>query len=400
MSDKTALEISEELRQFIEALVEEVVLDGKTLENQKKYLQRFCQTEGVDYNQLENNLSDLFETALELKTHESKASERFLRLLGKECYLFDDNMENIISAINKKRAELEEEDGKRAEDKTFEQRREELLKSRLITNKCPECGNTNIPDGSKFCNECGTPLNGGSIGSSQSDSSTGSPIIDNLIANMVYVEGGTFMMGATSEQVDDAFNAEKPAHRVTLSSFSIGCYEVTQEEWEAVMFDNPSHFKGKKRPVECVCWDDCQEFISKLNAMTGKTFRLPTEAEWEYSARGGNKSKGYKYSGSNNINAVAWYGDNSGKTTHPVGQKSPNELGLYDMSGNVFEWCSDWSGFYRSFSQTNPKGDSSGIGRVRRGGSWQDNARLCRVSQRDRYPPDRRGYYLGFRLAL
>ena len=163
-------------------------------------------------------------------------------------------------------------------------------------------------------------------------------IIQNLINNMVYVQGGTFMMGATSEQGSDAYDNEKPAHQVTLSSFSIGRYEVTQEEWQAVMGSNPSWFKGPKRPVENVSWDDCQAFIKKLNEMTGKQFRLPTEAEWEFASRGGIKSQGYKYSGSNNLNSVAWYADNSGNTTHDVGQESPNELGIYDMSGNVWEW--------------------------------------------------------------
>jgi len=152
---------------------------------------------------------------------------------------------------------------------------------------------------------------------------------------MVFVEGGTFMMGATSEQESDAFDWEKPAHRVTLSDFYIGKYEVTQAQWKAVMGSNPSYFKGDNLPVERVSWGDCQEFIRKLNERTGLTFRLPTEAEWDYAARGGNRSRGYKYSGSDDPDEVAWYWDNSGIKTHPVGQKRANELGLYDMSGNV-----------------------------------------------------------------
>lgn len=225
-------------------------------------------------------------------------------------------------------------------------------------------------------------------------------VIQNLVSNMVYVEGGTFTMGATSEQGKDAYDDERPAHQVTLSSFSIGKYEVTQEEWEAVMGNNPSSFKGAKRPVERVSWNDCQEFIRKLNTMTGKRFRLPTEAEWEYAARGGNKSIGYKYAGSDNLDRVAWYDSNSGNATHDIGQKSPNELGLYDMSGNVWEWCQDWYGGYYSFSQTNPSGPSSGSIRVDRGGSWYDNARCCRVSDRDNYSPGAAGLNLGLRLAL
>jgi formylglycine-generating enzyme required for sulfatase activity len=225
-------------------------------------------------------------------------------------------------------------------------------------------------------------------------------ILQNLINNMVYVEGGTFKMGATSEQKSEAGLDEIPAHKVTLSSFSIGRYEVTQEEWQAVMGSNPSYFKGSKRPVEEVSWNDCQEFIRRLNAMTGKHFRLPTEAEWEYAARGGNRSQGYKYSGSDNLNSVAWYRDNSGETTHDVGQKSPNELGIYDMSGNVFEWCQDWYWMdYYSFSpQTNPMGPSSVSSRVFRGGSWHFNAGNCRVSCRDSNPDFQYGD-LGLRLA-
>ena len=217
---------------------------------------------------------------------------------------------------------------------------------------------------------------------------------------MIRVDGGTFTMGATSEQGSDADDDEKPAHQVTLSSYHIGETEVTQALWEAVMGSNPSNFKGGNRPVDQVSWDDCQAFISKLNAMTGKTFRLPTEAEWEFAARGGNRSKGYKYSGGNTFSNVAWYVDNSGDETHDVKTKSPNELGLYDMSGNVREWCQDWKGDYSSSSQTNPTGPSSGSYRVCRGGSWGGYAGDCRVSRRYSYAPDFRLDYLGLRLAL
>ena len=225
------------------------------------------------------------------------------------------------------------------------------------------------------------------------------PVIQNLINNMVRIEGGTFMMGATSEQVGDADGDEKPVHQVTLSSFSIGRYEVTQEEWEAVMGCNSSMFKGAKQPVESVSWDDCQEFIRKLNVMTGKSFRLPTEAEWEFAARGGNSSGGHKFAGSNEVNSVAWSITNSSRQTHDVGTKQPNELGLYDMSGNVWEWCSDWYGSYSSTSLINPKGPSSGSSRVQRGGSWINDAGYCRVSPRNYNTPSNKGSNIGFRLA-
>ena len=225
---------------------------------------------------------------------------------------------------------------------------------------------------------------------------------------MIYVEGGTFTMGATSEQGDDAWDDEKPAHTVTISSYSIGETEVTQALWQAVMGSNPSIFSGSNKPIEKVSWNDCQDFISKLNAITGENFRLPTEAEWEYAARGGNKSRGYKYAGSNTLGNVAWYWDNipsqssdtSGYGTQNVATKQANELGLYDMSGNVWEWCSDWYGDYSSGSQTNPTGPSSGDGRVKRGGCWINRARYCRVSDRSGDAPACRGDYLGFRLAL
>ena len=225
-------------------------------------------------------------------------------------------------------------------------------------------------------------------------------IIQRAIDDMVHVVGGTFMMGATAEQGSAASEYEKPAHQVTLSGYYIGRYEVTQELWQAVMGNNPSNFKGdSRRPVECVSWNDCQKFIMKLNRMTGKRFRLPTEAEWEYAARGGNQSKGYKYSGGNTLDNVAWYWNNSGSATHPVGTKAPNELGLYDMTGNVYEICQDWSDSYSSDSQINPTGPSLGTHRVDRGGGWAHGAWENRVSYRSFSNPSEPSRGLGLRLA-
>ena len=238
-----------------------------------------------------------------------------------------------------------------------------------------------------------------SVDETEHASSQLNPVIQNLMNNMVYVSGGTFTMGATNEQGSDVEDDERPAHQVILSSYSIGKYEVTQEEWEAVMGSNPSVYKGAKRPVENVSWWNCQEFIRKLNAMTGKKFRLPTEAEWEYAARGGMKSKGYKFSGSNDLRQVAWYDLNSEHTT--VGTKRSNELGLFDMSGNVWEWCQDyWCDRYSGDDQTNPTGPASGSYRVIRGGSWITPAGGCRVSYRGNYAPAEWSSILGFRLAL
>ena len=226
------------------------------------------------------------------------------------------------------------------------------------------------------------------------------PVKDGISIDMVRVEAGTFTMGATAE-MEDPYGDEKPTHQVTLTNdYYMGKYEVTQALWQAVMNSNPSYFKGDNLPVEQVSWDDCQEFLSKLNSITGKTFRLPTEAEWEYAARGGKKSRGYQYSGSNNLSDVAWYKDNSDRKTHAVGSKQANELGIYDMSCNVREWCQDWYGSYSSSSQVNPISANSGSLRVIRGGSWNFNASFCRSSYRYGHSPDLRYDDLGLRLVL
>ena len=245
----------------------------------------------------------------------------------------------------------------------------------------------------------------GTSGTSSTSSGVLSFTANGVTFEMVKVEGGTFTMGATSEQGSDAYDWEKPSHSVTLSDYSIGKYEVTQELWQAVMGNNPSSSKGSRKPVESVSWDDCQSFISKLNSLLssqlgGRRFALPTEAQWEYAARGGKKSQRYKYAGSNSISSVAWYADNSGNSTHEVGSKSPNELGLYDMSGNVWEWCQDWYSSYSSSSQSNPTGPSSGSYRVRRGGCWYNDAGYCRVSFRGGSTLSFRSSHLGFRVVL
>ena len=227
-----------------------------------------------------------------------------------------------------------------------------------------------------------------------------SSILNKLLKDMAYVAGGTFTMGCTAEQADECNGSEKPAHQVILNAFFIGKYEVTQAQWYEVMGNNPSYFSGCNNcPVEKVSWNEVQDFIRKLNQKTGKNFRLPTEAEWEFAARGGNQSRAYKYAGSDNINEVAWYYDNAGNKTHPVGQKSPNELGLYDMSGNVWEWCNDWYGNYTSTGDNNPSGPVRGSYRVFRGGSWNYGAIHCRSAYRINLSPDDRDNFIGFRLV-
>ena len=234
--------------------------------------------------------------------------------------------------------------------------------------------------------------------------------------DMVYVKGGEFRMGATVEQGDDAEDGEYPVRTVTLDSYHIGKYEVTQAQWEAVMgtsleeqralstLDDGIVGEGADYPMYYVSWNEAQEFCRKLSEKTGKKYVLPTEAQWEYAARGGKKSKGYKYSGSNDIDEVAWYQYNSDNETHRVGTKKANELGIYDMSGNVREWCSDWyARRYDEDDTDNPRGpvgpDIGGSARVGRGGRWSREARLCRVSARGYAPSVVRVSDFGFRVA-
>ena len=282
---------------------------------------------------------------------------------------------------------------------------------------CPSCGRTGIPLGSNFCPDCRYCFNENYARQEAQGTMNGSGVYRDFVVNgvsfrMMRVEGGTFRMGATSEQGADAIDNEKPAHIEQVGTYHIGQTVVTQELWQAVMGSNPSYFKGPKRPVESVSWKDCQDFIQILNSMTGESFRLTTEAEWEYAARGG-KSGGTKYAGSDDLDDVAWYWKNSGDRylsgtdndwdwdiilknngqTHDVATKRANGLGIYDMSGNVWEltsdlWCENYS---------EPREGSS---RVYRGGCWGDYARGCRVSSRFSDDPDYRDYGLGLRLAL
>jgi formylglycine-generating enzyme required for sulfatase activity len=215
---------------------------------------------------------------------------------------------------------------------------------------------------------------------------------------MIYIEGGTFQMGSDSGAKD-----ERPRHAVTIKSFSIGQYEVTQSQWQLIMGNNPSGFRGCGNcPVEDVTWKDIQEFIKRLNKLTGRNYRLPTEAEWEYAASGGIKSKGYKFSGSNDPSEVGWIKSNADSKTHPVGQKKPNELGIYDMCGNVWELCSDWYDkyYYKKSPASGPQNKSMGLFRVSRGGSWRSGPERCYNTARNRNIKDHHIQNGGFRLAM
>ncbi|MDR1745735.1 MAG: formylglycine-generating enzyme family protein [Tannerella sp.] len=216
--------------------------------------------------------------------------------------------------------------------------------------------------------------------------------------DMVKVSGGTFMMGCM-EGDTSCHPYEKPVHEVVVSDFYIGRYEVTQAQWEAVMGSNPSYFKGKDLPVERVSWNDVQEFIRRLNEATGMNYRLPTEAEWEYAAREGKRGSKTLFSGSSNATDAGWIFENSDGKTHPVGAKKPNKLGICDMTGNVWEWCSDWTGNYTDSIQSNPQGSREGTSRVLRGGGWNCTATYSRITYRSYHWPASAYNYLGFRLA-
>lgn len=244
---------------------------------------------------------------------------------------------------------------------------------------------------------------------------------------MVYVEGGTFTMGCTSEQGGECDNDESPNRQTTVSSYYIGMLEVTQSQWEKVMGTSiyqqrdkansswPLYGAGPDYPMYYVSWEEAKEFCARLSRQTGKNYTLPTEAEWEYAARGGNKQEGTKYSGGWSVDDVAWYADDvawydddvawydgySGSSTHPCGTKRANALGIYDMSGNVYEWCEDWyANQYLQYDNNNPKGASSGSYRVLRGGSWSDGAGCCRVAYRGNSSPSLRSGHYGFRVVL
>ena len=272
---------------------------------------------------------------------------------------------------------------------------------------------TNIPSFTTTYNSFISAIKGGNKKQNNHNSNR-SFMVKGVSFTMIYVQGGTFQMGS-----NDGNSDEKPVHEVNLSDYFIGQTEVTQELWQTVMGSNPSRFIGEKLPVECVSWFDCQEFIRKLNSLTGEHFRLPTEAEWEFAARGGNKSQNFIYSGSSNLDSVAWVWMNCGDRhlsrnlysdyelsrnnlrTHNVSTKHPNELGIYDMSGNVLEWCDDYNDEYSAGSQTNPKGSSMGTSRNVRGGCWMEYLEdFCRVSARGSDEPHDSFHGLGFRIAL
>lgn len=235
---------------------------------------------------------------------------------------------------------------------------------------------------------------------SETANSISIPVKDGINIEMIKVEAGMFMMGATKE-VKEPYKIELPAHEVLLTEdYYIGKYEVTQALWNVVMDSKYSTNDGDLLPKNYVSWNDCQEFIEKLNKITGLKFRLPTEAEWEYAARGGKKSKRYLYSGSNNVLDVAWYDGNSSNKRHPVGTKQANELGIFDMGGNVSEWCQDLWGQYQNDSQINPLGSSAGTKHVLRGGNYFFDIRICYLSYRMFAESNYKDAFSGFRLAL
>ena len=335
-----------------------------------------------------------------------------VKVYGEELYRNPERLKNLIGDLYGgeervkrlfRRALVEEKLSVKVYEIAQKPKNERLPFYNRLASQFAEGNYWPVEFGLKVVGSLVTGLTGEVLEGAQPESQNRLIQVGNVQFEMVYVKGGTFRMGATEEQGEDAFDREKPVHRVSLSSYLIGKHEVTQALWEEVMGSNPSRNKqGGDYPVVNVSWYDCQEFIQKLNTRTGLEFRMPTEAEWEYAARGGNRSKGYKYAGSDNLDEVGWYGGNSDYHTYPVGQKKPNELGLYDMSGNVWEWCQDWFGAYSSEAQTNPAGPQSGKWgrRVLRGGSGWSLARSCRVSFRFNFDPGSRYVSGGLRLVL
>ncbi len=280
-----------------------------------------------------------------------------------------------------------------------------LLKESIVDNGISENNNQHIEDIKETTDNssmkiANTPdLISETENENKTDADRIEKLLEKLNNDMVYIEAVEFTMGATKEQKGEANSDEKPAHPVVLNCFNLCKYEVTQELWEAVMGDNPSHFKGKNLPVENVSWDDCLKFIMKLNELTGKKYRLPTEAEWEYAARGGSNSMHYKYSGGNYLEYLSWCFRNSMDKTHTVGMMKPNELGLYDMSGNVWEWCQDWYGSYGKKTAYYPTGPIKAYNKVFRGGGYDNGDTYCRCSYRNGTAPQNKFKNLGLRLA-
>jgi len=276
-----------------------------------------------------------------------------------------------------------------------------FIMERNTSMKCLNCNEINHASNAKYCFRCGEYLVSDNL-----DVST--PIIDTIIHNMVQVDGGTLIIRVPPIQGYVTEDEEIITHDFTVPSFQLGRYQVTQEEWEVVMGRNPSVHKGAKKPVEFIDLSDCQKFIKRLNIITGMNFRLPKETEWEFAARGGNNSRCFSFSGGNNLDEIAWYRNNAFKIgesgpdygTHPVGQKQPNELGLYDMTGNVWEWCGDFYDNQRWPHHSDADGHELSPSYAIRGGGWNSSIRFCRLHCRIESSPTERRENLGFRLAL
>lgn len=371
-NSKQSQGISDSLQSFIDSMVEEIVLEGKPFDTQKKYLKKFCENEGLDPEALESYLEDFFDVMEEWGEMHLKSSKLMAKMLAQNCYISNSLLRTLLSETTKPLSKSarntrvindasikENANTEKLEKKpeSSEDGQDALVNDALLT----------------FC-------------------------IDDVEFNMIYVEGDSCNLGEQAKEDINNNNDEECLHPIPYNNYYIGETEVTQALWMTVMEKNPSYLGGEELPVEQISWIDCQDFLRKLSKITHLNFRLPTEAEWEFAACGGSKSMNCEYSGSNKLDEVAWYNGNSNDSTHSVGLKKANELGIYDMSGNVWEWCEDWYDNDSNSCSDDVNPDMKE--KVIRGGSWYSGASCCLAISRNKCEPGRGRFDIGLRLVL
>lgn len=364
--------ISESLQNYIDFMVEEIVLEGKPFDSRKKYLKKFSENEGLDYEVLESDLEDFFDVIEEWHKMHMKSSELMAKMLAKDCYISNSILETLLAESTKP-----------------------LSNSVSNTEVINDASTKENANSEKFAE---LPVSRGNDQEAVANDALLTFNIGGVEFNMIYVDIHSNNIGKQAIKVIKINNGEEYLHHVPINSYYIGETEVTQALWKKVMKKNPSYLKGDTLPVEQISWRDCQLFLKELRKITHIPFRLPTEMEWEFAACGGNKSMDYEYSGSNKLDDVAWYNGNSSDCTHPVCLKNANELDIYDMSGNVWEWCEDWYDKDNNGRSDDVNPDVKG--KVIRGGSWYSGASSCRVISRNKHDSDSGFFDIGLRLVL